>query len=176
MADEEGKQEEQEQPKKSSKKLIIIVLIVVLLATIGGTFAFLNSGGDHEEELEIVEEEEHGELEDVDVGTFIVNLSENATFLKTSITVECDAELLHSEEAEGGGEEEKDALPGILGVKEAKVKDAIIRVLSSKKAPQLLGLDGKEELREELIDAINEALETEEPVVKDLFFTHFIIQ
>jgi flagellar basal body-associated protein FliL len=56
------------------------------------------------------------------------------------------------------------------------MKDAIIRILSSKKADDLLTAEGKERLKDELLEGINEAVGLEEPPVVGVFFTEFIIQ
>jgi flagellar basal body-associated protein FliL len=49
-------------------------------------------------------------------------------------------------------------------------------VLSSKKAEDVLTSDGKERLKEELIEGLNEAVALEEPPLTAVFFTEFIIQ
>jgi flagellar basal body-associated protein FliL len=59
---------------------------------------------------------------------------------------------------------------------ENKLRDEIIRILSSKRSEELLTGDGKARLKEELLDGINEALALEEPPVTSVLFTEFIIQ
>jgi flagellar protein FliL len=56
------------------------------------------------------------------------------------------------------------------------IKGAIIAVLSSKKASELLTRTGKETLKDELIEAINEALGLDESPVVNIYFKEFIIQ
>ena len=56
------------------------------------------------------------------------------------------------------------------------IKDAVIKVLSSKKAEEVLSADGKEHLKEELIEAINEAIGLEEGPVTGIYFEDFIVQ
>jgi len=190
MADEEEKKEgegaEGAAPKKS-KKLIIIVAVVAVLANAGGAFFFLaGSKAPTDEEVLALEEQQHEQesaTEAVELDTFIVNLSENATFLKTTIVLQVNAHLLHSTEhssaggggghGEGGGSSK---LPGILGMKEPLIKDKVIKILSSKKAPQLLDPEGKDELKQELADAINQVVELDEELVSNVFFVTFIIQ
>lgn len=176
-----------EPPKKKSKKLLIIIIVAVLLIG-GGAGAFFMMGGKSEEEaVEEPVEEEHAAdehtTEAVELDTFVVNLSENATFLKTTIVLEVNSHLIHGAPAEGGegggghgGGGGSSKLPGVLGEKEANIKDRIIKILSSKKAPQLLDPEGKDELKEELADAINQVVELDEELVVNVFFTTFIIQ
>ncbi|MCB9029459.1 MAG: flagellar basal body-associated FliL family protein [Deltaproteobacteria bacterium] len=183
MADEdeneEGTNEGEGSKKKGGKKKLIIIVVAVLLLAGGAAFMFLGGGEEKvAEEDELIQEEKHL-TEVVDLGSFIVNLSQNATFLKVKIMLECDGEILHGSTAATHGNAAAVAVskfPGVLGQLEARVKDNVIKVLSSKKAPEVLNADGKEELREELLDAINEAVETEEPLVTELYFTEFIIQ
>ena len=56
------------------------------------------------------------------------------------------------------------------------IRDAIISTLSYKTPNELLTQEGKEALKEELVDAINEALGLEESVVVSVYFKDFIMQ
>lgn len=174
-------------PPKSKKKLIIII-VVVLLAIGGGAFVML--GGKKEVKDEHAEEKEVEKVfETAKLDTFIVNLSENATFLKTTILIEYDAAIFNAhahgheggegggEGHSGGGEEKKEAgLPALFEKRKPMVHDAVIRVLSSKKSTDVITVEGKEQLKQELIEAINEALGMEEAPVVNIYFTEFIIQ
>jgi len=182
---EQEEKKEGEAPKKGGKKLIIIIAAAVLV--LGGAGAFFMMGSSPEEEEQPMEEIEEGHdeahTEAIEIGTFLVNLSENATFLKATVVMEVNSDLLHNEPkggsgggGDGGGDEGDSKLPGILGAKEASIKDRIIKILSSKRAQQLLDADGKEELKEELVDAINQLVELDEELVSNVFFTNFIIQ
>lgn len=190
MSDEEKKDGEEgkteEAPKKSKKKLFIIIGVVVLLLG-AGIPVFLLGGKPAEEQAAVeehAEEEEHTET--VELDHFIVNLGENASFLKVKMMLEVSGKALHKvEEAAAGGEggggghgggASKSSLPGILGQREAMVRDTIIRILSSKRAEEVLSVDGKDQLKEELVDALNEAVNAEEPVVLAVYFADFIIQ
>lgn len=176
--DKEGEEgaESQEAKPKSKKKLIIIVAVVVVLLVV--VVAFLALGGKKapaEGEEGVVEEEHDAPAQHAELGTFIVNLSDNASFLKVRITVEFH-EAKHGEGGGGHGGEGagKSDLPEPFGSREPIVRDAIIRVMSSKRAEDVLNVEGKEELREELIDALNEALQAD--AVTALYFQEFIIQ
>jgi flagellar FliL protein len=188
MAEETETKKEGEAPKKGSKKLIIIIAVVVLILGGAGAF-FALSGGPKEgegESEEVIEEEiqEHHHSESVELGTFLVNLSENATFLKATVVLEVNSDLLHEGHSAGGeegggghgGGESASKLPGVLGMKEANIKDRVIKILSTKRAQQLLDAEGKVELSEEIADAVNQIVELDEELVSNVFFTTFIIQ
>jgi flagellar FliL protein len=57
----------------------------------------------------------------------------------------------------------------------AIIEDALVSTLSSRSSAELLKPEGKEILRNELIQNVNHALHDEEKVV-DVYFTSFIIQ
>lgn len=190
MADEEAATPEGEaQEKKGGKKKLIIIIVVVLVLLGGGAGAFLAmSGGGEEGDAEAhVEPEEVLEL--LEMEPIIVNLSESTSFLKVTLVLEYDANLLHGGgdghggghaygggAAGGGGDAGPSGPPGVFGEREPMIKDAIIRVLSSKNVEQVLTVEGKEMLKEELIEAINEATELDDDIVVNIYFKDFIIQ
>ena len=55
-----------------------------------------------------------------------------------------------------------------------KVRDAIIRIMSGKTAQDILSVEGKEKLREEVKDGVNNAMGSEDVV--NVYFTEFIVQ
>ncbi len=200
MSDAPAKKEEAaegEAPKKKSKKMVFIALGVVLLVAGAGVPMFLMGGTPEEgESTEHVEEEHHEEkhLETADLGTLVVNLSEATSFLKAHILVEFDNVIVEkqmkppegaeaaAEEGGGGhgGGEKKEGgaapLPEFMAKREVQIKDTLLRVLSSKKAEDVLTAEGKERLKEELIEGLNEAVALEEPPLTAVYFTEFIIQ
>lgn len=182
MAEEkEENTDEGEAKPKSKKKLIIIVLVVVLLLGAGVPILFL--GGSKKEAAEDGEEHEvEKHYATYEMNTFIVNLSENSSFLKVKMVLEYDPSLVHGAgggEAHGGGGAGgggESGPPGVIGEKFPQINDAIITVLSSKRAENVLTVDGKEELKEELIEAINEATGLDEGPIVNIYFKEFIIQ
>jgi hypothetical protein len=118
----------------------------------------------------------------------VVNLSESSSFVKVTILVEYDKTILekfalggegggHGGGAGGGGGEEKpNAIPPEMMDRDPVIRDAIIRVLSGKRAADVLSASGKEILKEELMEAINEAMGMEEPPIVAVYFTEFIVQ
>lgn len=186
---EEAEKTEESGKKKGGKKLIIIIAVVVL-AVVGGA-AFFLLGGKKAEEGAKTEEEEVVHYETVLLDTFIVNLANSGNFLKTTIQIEYDPKLIgagseggegggggHGGGAAGGGEEAADAggLPGVLGKRLPMIRDAVITILSSKKGEDLLSTAGKETLKEELVEGINEAIGLDDPPVVAVYFYDFVVQ
>lgn len=186
--DDEGTKEEGEAPKKGKGKLFIIIgVVVLLLVGVGGFLAF--SGGsknpDGEEEVEEVDPEENFRV--VTLEPFVVNLADSQHFLKVTIALRYDPALLDPEpvvEEEGeaaggggaGGEHIDHNLPDKLLDRVPMINDAIIHILSSKRTEDVLTLEGKEELKEELLDAVNEATGLEEGPIVAIYFNEFIVQ
>lgn len=198
MAKEEKKDKEaapEEAPKKGGKKMLIIIVAAVLVLLLGGGgLAFALMGGAEKKPDEHVEENLEPDLKLAKLDVFIVNLSETNTFLKVALLVEYDQHILDRElgghgeggghgdggGASGGGEEGAPVGPGPLPhamkEREPMIRDAVIRVLSSKKSTDVLTADGKESLKQELVEAINESLGFEEGPVQNVYFSEFIIQ
>lgn len=164
MAEEEGAKESP--PAKKSKLLIIIIALVIVIACVGTGLFFALSGGEHKE----AEGEEEAELEETAVDrselpgavlpldVFIVNLRAKGSYLKAVIQLE----FFEPE------------IPQYVENEIPKIRDSIIRVLSSKSSKEVLSIDGKERLKEEVLEVVNEAIGAEE--VSRIFFTEFIVQ
>ena len=184
---EEAKKEDGEaaKPKKSKKKLFIILAVVLLLVG-GGAGAFMMMGKKAPVEGEEAFEEEQQEaavpLATLKLEPFIVNLSESSSFLKVTLLLEYNPAAFIPEGehgAHGGGGAKKvegPITPPAFVAREPMVRDAIIKVLSSKKAQEVLMVEGKIKLKEDLIESINESLAISEPAVINIYFTEFIIQ
>lgn len=192
MADakKEEKAEGQEAaPKKSKKMLFIILGVVVLLIGAGVPTFMLLSGGATEDEA-ANKEPVHLEpvLESWQLDPIIVNLSESTSFLKTTIVIEYDMNIINatSKSGEGGGHAygggaaggaaKPAGPPGAVGARMTQIRDAIIGKLSSKTAAEVLSFAGKEQLKEELVEAINDAIGLDESPVVQVYFLEFIIQ
>ncbi len=176
-------------PKKSKKKLFIIVGALVVLGAGAGVPLFLMGGETPEGEEHAHEQHEVTHLEVVPMEVFVVNLSQHTAFIKTKLLLEYDHDIVHKHEealakaghglpAEGGGGHGGGAegLSGYLKHREPMLRDAIIRVLSSKRPEEVLTVDGKERLKEELLETINEAIALDESPVQNIYFAEFIIQ
>lgn len=200
MADKKDKKEDEkevveEAPKKKSKKKLILIAAPVLLIIIGAAVFFLFMGKKEavktgEETEETAEESGERKLASLKIEPLIVNLSENISFLKVTMIVEYDPAIFakaekgsgeHAEAHGGGGsggekKEEGPATPPRFAERQPMIRDAIIRVLSSKKVSDVINTEGKEKLKEELIEAINEAIGLPENPVVNVYFTDFIVQ
>jgi flagellar FliL protein len=190
MSEKKAEAAEGEAAKPKSKKMLFIILGVVLLVAGAGVPMFL-MGGEEEEVVVETEHEEVKRLETADLDVFVVNLSETSAFLKAHIIIEFDAASVekqtshegaegggggHGGGASGGGEAAGPVMPEVFTKRMSQIKDAIIKILSSKKADDLLTVEGKERLKDELLEGINEAIGLEEPPVTGVFFTEFMIQ
>ncbi|MCB0214578.1 MAG: flagellar basal body-associated FliL family protein, partial [Anaerolineae bacterium] len=67
-------------------------------------------------------------------------------------------------------------LPPELYARRPMMRDAVINVLSGKTAQELLSADGKETLKEELVEVLNEATAFDDAAILNVFFIEFIIQ
>ena len=158
--------------------LIIIIVLLFLLLVGGGIAAYLLLNDDGSEVIdpaksakeEMVTKDKAVKKKKVkdllSVGPmypmdqFVVNLlSENGSrYLKTTIDIEMDKQELSAE----------------LDKKKAIIRDIIIRVLSSKTFEEISTVKGKERLKEEIVDKLNQILSDGE--INNIFFTDFVIQ
>lgn len=191
MAMEEGPEAGGEghppQPKKAKSKLALIIVIAVLmvgLIGVGGYLAVSMLGGkkaakEGAEQGAPAAEGEHGGGEAkggehgggesggegkmglfVSLDPFIVNLASDAG--KRYLKVTMQLELARPEMTN----EVNNRMP--------QIKDAIITVLSSKPAEELLTIEGKFRLKEQVLTRVNNLLTS--GVVKNVFFVEFVIQ
>ena len=156
--------EQAEAGGSKNKLIIIIVAVVVLLIGVGvGVFMFM--GGKEEK---ISPEQEQAALEKqakqvgpiVNIDTFIVNIidDEESRYLKAAITLEMSSPEAAAEATE--------RMP--------QIKDAILLLISNKTFGELQDLQGKIQLRAELINKINSVLVNGK--VKRIYFTDFVVQ
>ncbi len=166
---EEEKQEQEPQPKKAKSKLLLIGVVGVLLVALLGVGGFIVytqvlGGGGEEAKKEAAKAKELKEAARLGIVTaldpFIVNLSDEAgkRYLKVTMQLELDNEKLNEE----------------ITNKMPQIKDSIITVLSSKTTDDLLTIDGKFKLKEQIQTRVNVLLKT--GVVKNVFFVEFVIQ
>lgn len=138
-------------------KLILIVLMVVLI----GAGAFMKFG------MKGKGAEKKVELSEWKLDEFIVNLADKneSRYLKVCVVLEVEGSL----KSGGGHSDEAVAYP-----EEAKVRDMIISVLSSKKYNELLTEKGKTTLKKELKNKVNSVLKKVK--VHEVYFTSFAMQ
>ena len=173
MADEKEKKEEG--GKKSSGMMLIIVgVLIVLILVIGGLVAFLlvskddenADGGASAGATQQQQPAQRRQLDNLTIGPmfpleqFIVNLLSDSgrRFLKTTIDLELSDEDLIEE----------------LGAKNSRIRDVVIRVLSSKTVEEISTPKGKDKLKKELSNQLNAVL-LDGQIVR-VYFTDFVIQ
>lgn len=168
-------------PKGKKKLLIIIVAVVVLLG--GGAAAMLSGGGEKKKDPKQAEEALQKVFKQAKLETFIVNLSESTSFLKATIYLEYDPEIVSKIRVPGAAAGAKKAaggdstdVPEQIKPREAMIMDSIIRILSSKKAAEVLTSEGKQSLKDELVEGVNEAIGSDEPPIVGVYFKEFLIQ
>jgi flagellar FliL protein len=178
LENQNGAADEAAKPKKKSKLMLIIVLAVVLTVGGGGGF-FLWTRMSQAKAAKTEVKEDHSAAKKeagekfalpadeevknvVELQPFIVNLAdvEQARYLRMTVSVGIGEE--------GGGEEKPDTL--FL----TRVKNAMLAVLTVKKSSDVLTAEGKQKLREELLQAAEAA--SEKPKVKAIYITDFIVQ
>ena len=96
----------------------------------------------------------------VDIREFIVNIisDENNHYVKASLTIELSSEPSKEE----------------LTQRMAQVRDAILLLVSNKTFDELQDLQGKKQLKAELLSKINAILQTGQ--AKSIYFTDFVVQ
>lgn len=186
--DAEQSATEAQSPKRSKKKLILGAACGVLL--LGGGLGVSLFAFEEGASAVVIEEDLPPIIKMAKIDTFIANLSENSAFVKVGIVIEYDLRIINrlmDGLAEGGGhaygggaagkkKEDPLALPPLMAEREPVIRHAIIKTLSSRRSEDILSTEGKEELREALIVAINEAISEDESPVTQVYFTEFVIQ
>lgn len=149
----------------SNKKLIVIIAVVVLLAIIGGGAAFFLLGDKEQKsdpEAEAAAMAANAKMIGpmVTIDTFIVNIldDEENRYLKAAITLEVDS-LTTADE---------------ITARLPQLQDAILLLIGNKTFGELRDMQGKMQLRAELLNRINEILSRGN--VKRIYFTDFVVQ
>jgi len=160
---------EEEEGKKKKGGLLkwIVLLLIVLLLGGGGFFAYMKFFAEQppaEEEVQTqqLEQEEASpeEAQVVTLPTFLVNLSDplGRRYIKLQLDVEVvDADAAASLESKG-----------------ARVRDAIILLLSSKSYADLAPLENKILLKNELVTRLNQIMGGSKVI--RVYFTDLVIQ
>ena len=162
-----------EAPPKSKKLLVIIIAVLVLV--VGGAAAFFLMSGGHGGDEEHAKEKAVPKIaKTVPLEPFTVNLQreEGDQFLQVGVTLEFYEPALE--------EEIKGNMP--------RIRSRVLLLLSGKKASELSTIEGKEQLKKEILAACTEALGLNEGEhaegkkgddkkgITDVLFTSFIIQ
>ena len=165
-----------EKKPKGNMVLIIVVALLVLLLVGGGAAAFFLLGGEDEAapvtqttQSDIKSDKKKSSKKSTDglaigpmypMAQFVVNLlSESGNrFLKVAVDLELSDAKLQPE----------------MDQKKSLVRDIIIRTFSSKTFEEISTLKGKDKLKEEVLNKINENLS--DGYIKNIYFTDFVVQ
>ena len=107
----------------------------------------------------------------------VVNLMDKQTshYLKVQLTLEfIDTKLKEPPKGDAVKAQQDDFAKDMQGYS-AVIEDALTTTLSSKSSSDLLKPDGKDNLKQELLQNVNKALHDDEKAV-NVYFTSFIIQ
>lgn len=157
-------QEEQEVNEKPAKKggmmmKLVIALVLVLVLAGGGVGGWLFYQQWSEDKAQA--EEETPQIGPIwSMGTLIVNLldDEGDRYLKVAIELELSSPEMVEE----------------LDLLRPKILDGILDLLSTKRYREIVGFDGRQQLRDEITLRINNYL-TRGSITK-VYFTDFVIQ
>lgn len=174
MAEEKEKKEEleeqeelegQEELKKKSLPIKMIIIPVMALFLVGGVIFLFKSGllfkSTDNSAISIEEQDSKPEIGPIySMDSFIVNLigDQGKSYLKARLEMELSNPKLR--------EEIDKRLP--------QFRDIILTQLSSKSRNDIKTLEGKFQLREEIISMLNQYLSTGK--ILNIYFTDFIIQ
>jgi flagellar protein FliL len=170
--------EKKEPPKKDApaedkgkkKKMIIIIgaaALVLLLGLGAGAFFFLKKPPPEKKDVDPGQHVPVPQLNNaanigpmVDITEFIVNIisADGNHYVKTSLTLELTNQQ--------GKEEITQRMP--------QIRDSILLLIGNKTFEELQDLEGKKQLKAELMSKINGYLQAGK--VKAIFFTEFVVQ
>jgi len=169
MAEKAPKTPETSEKGGSKKKLFIIIGLVSLVLLIGagvaGYLLFMKQPPPEEKDPgvevpvpEINAQAEIGPM--VNIDEFIVNIisDENNHYVKAALTIELSSEPSKEE----------------LEKRMPQVRDAILMLVGNKTFEELQDLQGKKQLKAELLSKINAILYTGQ--AKSIYFTDFVVQ
>lgn len=166
--DEKGKGDEasktEEAPKRKKFPINLIIIAILGLCLIGGGVFVWKSGlfSKKTDEADIEAETENQELIGpiLSLDTFIVNLigDRGKNYLKAKIELELDSEKTTAE----------------VNARLPQIRDSILTLLSSKSNEDINSLEGKYQLRAEILTTINQYLKTGK--IRNVYFTDFIVQ
>jgi flagellar protein FliL len=158
MAQTENKTSTEPEKKSSSMVLILALLVVAMGAGAGAYFYFHQT-----KTAQAAPTAEPETLHTVHLEGFTVNLAdvEENHFLRVTI----DIGLGHVPKAAKEGESE---------IPTARVRDAILTVLTAGKADVLITQEGKAQLKKEILAALQRV--APELDVREVYFTEFLVQ
>lgn len=162
---EKKKGEAQESGKNNNKMLMMILIAIILAAGAAAAAYFLGSSQSSATTAPVGDEVSSGGGGSnvigpmVDIEPFIVNIldDDGTRYLKAAMTLE----------AEGAPVEE-------IQKRMPQLRDAVLLVAGNKTYDELRDLQGKLQLRAEMLGRINEILKKTR--IKRIYFTEFVVQ
>ncbi|NLD38255.1 MAG: flagellar basal body protein FliL [Desulfatiglans sp.] len=154
----------EEAPKRKKVPINMIIIIILVLCLVGGGVFVWKSGlfSKGTDGSAIDTEKQNKELIGpiLTLDTFIVNLigDRGKNYLKAKVELELDSEKTIVE----------------INKRLPQIRDSILTLLSSKSSEDINTLDGKFQLRAEIMTTINQYLRTGK--IRNVFLTDFIIQ
>ncbi len=172
---EAGQEAQQHTPAGGgNRKLVLIVGLVAVLGIGGGSAYFLGLFGGGDEAQAAKHDGGHdagsghgaagpggaGEGAMAALDSFVVNLADDSAqrYLKATLKVEFF-----------GAE-----IPSLFTTREAQIRDLVLTLLSSKTVGDVRTVEGKAQLRDEVIARINRVIGGDQ--VKAIYFAEFIVQ
>lgn len=169
---------EEEVEKKSGGNMVLILIVVLLVVLLvgGGLAAFFLLGSDDEamssqpqQSSQSVPAKRKASKRSSDYLTigpmypmsqFVVNLlsESGGKYLKVALDIELGSEELAAE----------------MDMKKSLIRDIIIRALSSKTFEEVSTMKGKDRLKDEIVNQINDVLADGQ--INNIFFTDFVVQ
>ena len=147
-------------PSKKGKKLILFVLIAILIIGIGaGAFLFLSSKKGMEEK-DKKKTKKSQQVVMIDLEPIIVNLFDPSgrRYLQIRLSFEVSDKKAEEE----------------VKKQEAKLKDAIIAILSGKTVEEVLVPDAKEKIKKEILAKCRELFG--EDLIINVYLTQYIVE
>ena len=158
-------QEVQEEytPKRKKVPINLVIVLILALCLFGGGMYVWKSGMISKNYNDAALDDQEGKQEmgpTYSLETFIVNLvgGRGKNYLKAKVELELDSEKTQAE----------------INKRLPQVRDAILTTLSSKSNDDINTLEGKFQLRAEIISTLNQYLKTGR--IKNVYFTDFIVQ
>jgi len=180
MAEETNEEEKKDSGGNKGLMIVLIVLIVLLLGAVGfiGWYVFMGQEKDDPNAPKQEKQVKKEEASDENTQTFSAEVKDmvvNVTTAKGRIKLMKISLALSSTEA---------TIEQIVKDNEAEIKDAVIRAVSARNAEELLTVAGKELLKEELLNDINEIIneatmanpDIKKNIVKKIYFTAFVMR
>lgn len=158
MPEELDKTAETATPGKKKFPFKIVLMAVLGVAIISGAGFYLFKKGNSGPSGPSVKQKQEEASPLIALDPFILNLADPGRFLKMTLEVEVAG-------PDGAT---------LVNTRKAQLRDAIITLLGNKTSDDISTADGKMQLKDELILRINQELGR--PVIKNVYFTEFVMQ